>query len=60
MQVQQPVNSAEMKCEKTGKSRFKTLSIAQMHRADAQQKFGDVMRIYDCPHCGDWHLTRRQ
>lgn len=56
----EPQNSAELKCEASGKSRFKTLTIAQMHRADAQQKHGIIMRIYDCPHCGDWHLTRSQ
>lgn len=46
------------KCEATGKSRFKTLAAAQVHRADAIRKHGIVMRIYDCHFCGDWHLTK--
>lgn len=26
--------------------------------ADSTRKFGAPQRIYECAHCGHWHLTR--
>lgn len=37
------------------------LKVPYVSRADAQREArkGPKLRIYQCPHCGHWHLTSK-
>lgn len=40
------------------KRRYKTRELADTVATDAQEKRGVGLRVYECPHCLGWHLTR--
>lgn len=41
-------------CRVTHKRRYRTKLLALLENADVPRP-----SAYRCPHCGDWHLTRR-
>lgn len=50
-------------CEATGKRSFRHYQQAASERAHAERRLGQVelaqvpRQIYQCPHCGCWHMT---
>lgn len=53
-----PVGSAsEAKC--VSKTRYVSKRIASIRAGQLSEKRGTALFVYRCPHCKDWHLTRR-
>jgi hypothetical protein len=52
------VNGLRIVCEPTGKQVYGTLGRALFYRAQVSARMGVPYRVYQCPHCGYWHLTR--
>ena len=46
------------RCRKTGKIRWIGKLEAQIALANTARRGRDEQREYECPHCGDWHLTK--
>lgn len=43
-------------CSKTGKTRHKNRKQALDHLHRLKKQDGDLMSVYRCWHCGDYHL----
>ena len=49
-------------CPQTGKVRYrrKRDAVASVHaRSRCRWKPGRNLRVYECPICGDWHMTHK-
>lgn len=52
------IGEIRIRCGPTGKQVYGTLGRALFFRARASAAMGVPYRVYQCPHCGYWHLTR--
>lgn len=46
-------------CHPTGKHRYPAWDIAVRYALRASKRAGRPMRVYECPACHGFHLTRR-
>ena len=45
------------RCDKTGKIRLYGEAFIKKTLRDMERRNGHAMRSYNCPHCGDTHIT---
>lgn len=54
------MSRARKSCPTCGKVRFPRRKVALTALNAAKHRYGkNVTRVYQCPYCGDWHLTSR-
>lgn len=51
--------SKHPRCAATGKLRFETFEKAVHAALTSSKKRAVALRVYECPACGDHHLTKR-
>lgn len=52
-------SSPRLLCTETGKRQYDDYGDAA-HVALRRSRYAGPLRIYECPSCGSWHLTKRR
>ena len=45
-------------CGRQKKKCYPSNHIARKMARQASKRSGDKLRVYNCPHCGHWHMTK--
>jgi hypothetical protein len=53
------IREQRAKCDRTGKTCFdKKSAVTAKNKREREDH--ETLRIYECPHCGAWHLTHQE